>query len=81
MNVLLIADGDIKYGASHSLFQMAKELSSFYEINIQIVMPVTAGFKGNWIRESRFFIFVIPHFIREFLQIDGNFQSNILCGG
>ena len=35
MNVLLIADGDIKYGASHSLFQMAKELSSFYEINIQ----------------------------------------------
>ncbi len=47
MNVLLIADGDIKYGASHSLFQMAKELSSFYEINIQIVMPVTAGFKGE----------------------------------
>lgn len=52
MNVLLIADGDIKYGASHSLFQMAKELSSFYEINIQIVMPVTAGFKGNWIRNQ-----------------------------
>lgn len=39
MNVLLIADGDTKYGASHSLFQLVKELSCLFKINIKIVMP------------------------------------------
>lgn len=45
MNVLIIADGDVKYGASHSLAQLAKELKSLYKINIMIVFP--AGFTIN----------------------------------
>lgn len=63
MNILLIADGDIKYGASHSLFQMAKELNSLGEINLEIVMPVHAGIKsGSDDKINIFYIHYSPYY-------------------
>lgn len=47
MNVLIIADGDIKYGASHSLVQLVKELKKLYGINIKIVVPVNFIMKNK----------------------------------
>lgn len=47
MNVLIIADGDIKYGASHSLMQLVKELRKLYSINIKIVVPVNSIMKSK----------------------------------
>lgn len=48
MNVLIIADGDIKYGASHSLLQLVQELKSLYEINIRVIVPVHSTMKTIW---------------------------------
>lgn len=45
MNVLIIADGDTKYGASHSLVQLVKELKTLYGINIKIVAPTNFTMK------------------------------------
>ncbi len=42
MNVLFIADGDIKYGASHSLVRLVEELKNLYGISIKIVIPVNS---------------------------------------
>lgn len=47
MNVLMIADGDIKYGASHSLVQLVKELKAIYKINIKVVIPANSAMKNN----------------------------------
>ena len=38
MNVLLIGDGDTKYGASHSLCQMAIALNQFPDLNISVIL-------------------------------------------
>lgn len=47
MNVLIIADGDTKYGASHSLVQLVKELKTLYGINIKIVAPTNFTMKNK----------------------------------
>ncbi len=47
MNVIIVADGDIKYGASHSLIQLVKELKASYGINIKIVVPVHSTIKNQ----------------------------------
>lgn len=39
MNVLISTGGDIKYGESHSLIQLAKELKSLYGTNLKILIP------------------------------------------
>ena len=47
MNILMIADGDTKYGASHSLLQMVQELKSMYDINIKIIVPVHSKMRNK----------------------------------
>lgn len=39
MRVLLVADGDTKYGAPHSLCQMALALKKKYKIQLTVVLP------------------------------------------
>lgn len=45
MNVLMVADGDTKYGASHSLIHMVEALKKNYEINISIISPANVDMK------------------------------------
>ena len=47
MNILMIADGDTQYGASHSLLHMVQELKSMYDINIKIIIPVHSEMKNK----------------------------------
>lgn len=47
MNILMISDGDTKYGASHSLLQMVQELKAMYNINIKIVIPVHSEMRNR----------------------------------
>lgn len=47
MNILMIADGDTKYGASHSLLHMVQELKNMYDINIKIIIPVHSQMANN----------------------------------
>lgn len=47
MNILMIADGDTKYGASHSLLQMIQELKTMFDINIKIVIPVHSEMRNK----------------------------------
>ena len=47
MNILMIADGDTKYGASHSLLQMVQELKTMDDINIKIIIPVHSEMRNK----------------------------------
>lgn len=47
MDVLIIADGDTKYGASHSLLQMVRELQVQRDINIKVIIPVHTGMRNR----------------------------------
>lgn len=53
MNILMIADGDTKYCAPHSLVQMIKELKDQFAINISIILPMYSGMKEKLERMGR----------------------------
>lgn len=45
MNILVISDADVKYGASHSLLHMVQALKEQYKINIKVVLPADSEFR------------------------------------
>lgn len=62
MNILLIGDGDTKYGASHSLFQLVKELNNLFKININIVLPFNSRIEGGLEEVNTLYIHYTPFY-------------------
>lgn len=62
MNVLIIADGDIKYGASHSLVQLVKELKNLYGISIKVVIPANSTNKIKDMESDTLCIHYVPFY-------------------